>query len=70
MSSKAYDEPPGYVNSIEAKVIDLSSKADKAAWILARACTDRKNRTKDEMIQAMTEAQQLIIEIRAALTGR
>ena len=60
----------GYENSIEAKILDLSNKADKAVWILAHACVNKKNRTKDQMVIAMEDASQLLIEIRAALTGR
>ncbi len=59
----------GYPESIEAKILDLSNKADKAAWALAWACTNTKNRTKKEMVEAMTEASSLLLEIRKTLTG-
>lgn len=70
MEQKAYYQPPGYEHSIEAKIIDMSNKADKAAWILAKACTDTKNRTKEQMIEAMTQAQIFCMEIRGMLTGK
>ena len=66
---KAFGQPDGYENSIEAKVLDLSDKAGQVAWMLAKACTDKKNRTKDQMIETMVKAQEIALEIRAALTG-
>lgn len=61
--------PKSYENSIQGRTLILAHKLDKAAWILTHACINTKNRTKEEMVKAMNEASELIIEVRKEIAG-
>ncbi len=61
--------PRSYENSLQCRCYMLSDKVDKAMWMLAHACVNSGHRTKAEMVEAMNEAQKLLIEVKQELVG-
>lgn len=71
MKDPSGNEIPKMVEcSMQMQCYVLGSKIDKALWILAHACVNKKNTTKDEMVEKMNEATKLLIEVRQALVGK
>lgn len=54
--------------SIQMRAIIMSDKLDKAVWAMAHVMIGKK--TKEEMIAAMNEATELILEVKKELIGR
>lgn len=55
-------------NSIQMRAIIMADKLDKAVQGMGRVMIGKK--TKDEMIAAMNDATELILEVKKELIGR